>query len=373
MNYRLLVLDAGSVASNNLIRGLRKCLASSAIIGCAADRFTLQRSLADRNYLVASSGREFLRSLRRVIKAERTQLVIPNSDRDVKALSDIRDRLPCRTFLPRTSVLERCSDKLELVRFLRKKGVSVPATYAIEHVDQIESLFRRLSALSYHSYHSDHSYHSQLWCRIRKGSGAVGAIPVMCPAHARSWIEYWQDVRSVPPGMFTLAEYLPGRDIAVQCIFRKGRLYICKMLQRLSYNIVGGSPSGISSTAALSKMIYERRIESLCVRAITALDPAAEGAFALDLRDNEEGRPCITEINAGRFSNSAAIHDLLGEPSTVLTYVRLALGERVAVTRGRAYDDDHYILRHVDMPPSVLRASELSEGIRNARRPLRRA
>ena len=164
------------------------------------------------------------------------------------------------------------------------------------------------------------------------------------PDQARWWIEYWQEMRGVPPGMFTLAEYLPGRDITVQCIFKGGRLYIAKMLHRLAYNVIGGAPSGISSTASLGKMIHEPAIVRLCVRAVTAVDPKANGAFSVDLRENAAGKPCITEINAGRFANGPVVHDLAGEPSTVLTYVRLALGQRTKIIRGRAYADENFIM-----------------------------
>jgi carbamoyl-phosphate synthase large subunit len=230
----------------------------------------------------------------------------------------------------------------------------------VEHVDQLERIFRRLTG------------HSQLWCRIRKGSGSIGAIPVRRPEQAKWWIEYWEEMRGVPPGMFTLAEYLPGRDITVQCVFRRGKLYITKMLHRLAYNVIGGGPSGISSTASLGKMIHEPRIANLCFRAISALDPKADGAFSVDLRENAHGKPCITEINAGRFANGPVVHDLAGEPSTVLTYVRLALGKRVQITKDLRYADDNYVMRHLDMTPAVLRASALSDGIKNARRGLNR-
>jgi len=349
--HRLLVLDAGSVASNNFMQSLKRVAPGACLVGCATDRFTLHRSVADRNYLVPKTGSRWLATLSRVIKAENIDLAIANSDADVALLSRVRGQLPCRTLLPRPQVIERCRDKFELNAFLRERGIAVPSTHAVEHLGELEELFRRLSA------------HSQLWCRIRKGSGSIGAIPVKTPDQARWWIEYWQEMRGVPPGMFTLSEYLPGRDITVQCIFKGGRLYIAKMLHRLAYNVIGGGPSGISSTASLGKMIHEPAIVRLCVRAVTAVDPKANGAFSVDLRENAAGKPCITEINAGRFANGPVVHDLAGEPSTVLTYVRLALGQRTKIIRGRAYADENFIMRHLDMPPQVVRAGELSDGV----------
>ena len=353
MTRRLLILNAGSVTGNNLIRSLQSGEPSLHMVGCATDRFTLKRSIADRNYLVPEPEAAWANSLRALIERERIDLVIPNNDDDVAAIGRLRETLNCRVFLPRTEVIERCWDKFALATFFASRGISVPATYAVESVEQLEELFNGFPA------------GSRLWCRIRKGSGSIGAMPVTNARQARWWIEYWEEMRDVAPGMFTLAEYLPGRDITVQCVFRSGTLYIAKMLERLAYNVIGGGPSGISSTASLGKMFHEPHIVDLCLRAVAALDPRADGAFSLDLRENAGGEPCITEINAGRFANGPIVHDMAGEPSTILTYVRLALEENVDVVAGAPYADDCYIQRHLDMPPAVLKASELSVGIEN--------
>ena len=109
---RVLVLQAGSAASNNLIRSLRAGDPSVFIVGCHDDRFALKKSPADRNYLIPEPARhEFLGGLCRVIEAERIDLLIPNSEPDVMTMPGLRDRLPCRTFLPRAAVIERCKDK----------------------------------------------------------------------------------------------------------------------------------------------------------------------------------------------------------------------------------------------------------------------
>jgi carbamoyl-phosphate synthase large subunit len=239
--------------------------------------------------------------------------------------------------------------------FLRLRGIPAPETYAVKRTDEIDSVFRRLAA------------HDQVWCRIRKGTGSIGAIPVRTADQARWWINYWEEMRDVPRGLFTLSEYLPGRDITVQCVFKNGTLIMSKMLQRLSYNVIGGGPSGVSSTASVGLMLFEPRIVRVCVKAITALDPDASGAYAVDVKERADGTPCITEINAGRFANGPIVHDLAGEPNTAVTYVRLALGERVKAVRARPYPEDSFILRHLDMAPAVLRATDLLQGIEEIR------
>ena len=43
-----------------------------------------------------------------MVEREKIDLVIPTSDEDLKICSDARAALPCRVFLPRASVIERC-------------------------------------------------------------------------------------------------------------------------------------------------------------------------------------------------------------------------------------------------------------------------
>lgn len=352
---RVLVMGAGTGASNNLMRSLRAGDPSLVIIGCHDDRFVLKKSPADRNYLLPpASHRGFARSLRSVVRAERLNLLIPNSDADVRAVCRLRSRIPCRLFLPRREVIERCQDKYKLAVFLQSRGVAVPLTYPVIDVGDVEEIFRRFAP------------RSLLWCRIRTGSGSRGAIPVRSPEQARSWIRYWEEMREVPAGSFTLSEYLPGRDFAVQGLWKDGTLVLLKTCERLSYFGGGSQPSGISSTPALGKLVFDSRVVEVCREAVRALDRRASGVFSIDLKENEDGVPSVTEINAGRFCMITNIFDLTGKHNMALTYVRLAFGEPVQMREEYDVALDYYLVRDLDTCPDLFHADELFEGIREA-------
>lgn len=354
MAGRVLILRAGSGPSNSLIRSLQSGAPSLRIVGCHDDRFVLKKSLARRNYLVPAAAQcDFPRALRTIIKAEGIDVLVPASDTDVLRIATLRANLPCRTFLPRTSVIERCQDKYALTQFLRRRGIPAPLTYLVTSLDRIEALFKRLAP------------RSPLWCRARRGSGSFGAMPVTNPAQARSWIKYFQDMRGVPPGSFTLSEYLPGRDFCVQSLWRNGRLVLAKMAERLAY-IDNGGPSGVSSMASLAKTAFEPAAIEASARAIRALDPGASGAFFADIKENAQGEPCITEINAGRFASMTNLHDLAGRHNMTATYVRLAMGRPVNIPKPYDYAAGFFILRSVDTPPAVFNAVQFFEGIEDA-------
>jgi carbamoyl-phosphate synthase large subunit len=350
LSARLLVLEAGSAASNNLVRSLKSGDPSLVIVGCNESRFVLKKSGAERNYVLPVSPQSYRAALRRIIKTERIDLLVPTNDADVLRISELRDKLGCRTFLPRKSLIERCQDKYKLTAFLRRRGIPAPLTYPITNVEKVEALFRRFEP------------RARLWCRIRAGSGSYGAIPVKSPDQVQGWIAYWERSRAVPPGSFTLSEYLPGRDFCVQCLWDKGTLVLAKMAERITY-LNTGSPSGVSSMPALAKTAFEPHVVEVCAKAIRALDAEASGVFFVDIKESEDGQPCITEINAGRFATMTNIHDLTGRHNMAVVYVRLALGERVRIPRASDFAEGYYLVRSIDTLPAVVRKDELFEGL----------
>jgi hypothetical protein len=365
MATRVLVTRAGTGASNNLIRSLKVGDPSLVVVGCHADRFVLRQSLADRNYLTpVFTATGFPAALRRIIDREGIDLVIPNSDPDVKLMSDLRGELPGRLYLPSPEVIDRCLDKLVLCDFLRARGLPAPATEAVTSLDMIEDVFARLTARAGDARAAVAA--PRLWCRIRMGAGSVGAIPVKRPEQARAWIDYWEEMRGVPASLFTLSEYLPGRSFACQMLWHHGRLVLAKTYERLAYFGAEGSPSGSSSIPALAKIVDEPRLVETSAAAIRALDPTASAAFDVDLKDDAGGLAHITEINAGRLISGTNLFDLAGKRNMASTYVRLALGEPVSMDDPYEVPADYYMVRDLDTVPGVFHADEFFEGIEEA-------
>ncbi len=357
MAKRLLILSAGTGASNNLIRSLRGGDPSFFTVGCHDDRFVLKKSSADRNYLIPSASHpKFCGRLRHVMKTEKIGLLVPNSDLDVQMASRLQDKLPCRIFLPRKAVVELCQDKYDLTAFLQSRGLPVPATYPVTDVQGVDGLFEKLAPCSL------------LWCRIRTGAGSMGATSVKTPEQARNWIKYWHEMRGVPAASFTISEYLPGRDFACQSLWKDGKLILIKTVERLSYFAGWSQPSGVSSIAALAKTVFEPRVVEVCAQAIRALDETISGAFSVDLKENARGIPCITEINVGRFITMMNLFDFTGKHNMSATYVRLALGEPVDIPEEYDVAEDYYFVRDVDTVPGIFHVDDLFDGLHDARR-----
>jgi hypothetical protein len=353
MSQRILITSAGSGPCNNLMRSLLHGDASTVLIGCHSDRFELKQSRGQRNFLLPPSDSAFDQALRSVITDADVGLVIPGNDRDALVLAKLHEQtpLPCRAFLPAFETIDLCQDKYILNLRLRDRGVPVPRTYAVSDRASLNEAWDALDR------------RDLTWCRIRRGAASRGATMVRDADQAWSWISYWHTMRGVPVEDFTLSEFLPGRDYNVQGIWSEGRLLLIKMCERLSYLNASQQPSGMASTPALAKTVWEAAAIEACEAALRAIDLRAHGVFNFDLKENEAGIPCITEINAGRFAMITNLYDLTGRHSMAASYARLACGEAVHIDD--PYDDpgEYYLVRELDTLPGIFGAGELFEGI----------
>jgi carbamoyl-phosphate synthase large subunit len=346
---RVLVMRAGSGASNNLIRSLRAGDPSIVTVGCHHDPFIVRASVAERTYLIPLwRERDAVKVLERIVARERIDVIVPTTDEDVRVLSGPRHPFRHLVFLPCRASVELCQDKFRLVRRLRSRGVNAPKTIAVTRLTDLRGIWKALGGTGY------------LWCRMRRGSGSLAAIPVGRLDHARGWIQYWVEMRGVSVEDFTLAEYLPGRDFAVQSLWKDGKLVLLKTSERISYFQGTSRPSGVSSIAALHKTVEEPTVAETAAAAVRAVARKPNGAFSVDLKEDRRSRPSVTEINPGRFLTGTTIFDLTGERNMAVSYVRLAVGERVDVRQPYDADAGYYLVRDLDARPVLVSANEIA-------------
>ncbi len=350
---RILVTSAGGGASNNLMQGLRACSPPVFLVGTSIDPYYLARSGADRNYLIprVDAGEAYLEALERIVARESIDLVIPNNDLEVPAVSAARHRIGARTYLPAHETIELCQDKLALTRHLAERGIRVPETYPMAGPEQAEKTFEQFGNPE------------TLWCRMRRGGGSRGSLPVKHPDQVRFWVQYWTEMRGVAPGMFVLCEYLPGRDYAVQSLWHEGELVQAKACERLHYLFAQLMPSGSSSTPRVARTIDSPVVNELCVSTVRAVDPQATGLFCIDLKEDGSGLPCVTEINIGRFFMITPLFNRVGRRNMAEIYLRLALDEPPGVSPDERFGDigpeETYLLREIDGEPEVLTEAQI--------------
>lgn len=340
---RIIVPGAGSGGHNNIIRDIRAARSDIYIVGTNADYFSLLLSNADRDYLLpAADEKNYVEKLNALIERERIDALVPGGDREVRAVAENRGKIKAPILLPKKETVRLCQDKYVLNQHLIKSGMNVARSTPIIDVSDVYTAFNEVQK------------DGTAWCRIRDSSGSMGSLPVKNAEHAKFWIEYWRDMRNVNPNRFMLCEYLPGRDYAFQSIWYNGELIIGKACERLEYFFAKNMPSGSSSTPKVAHPISNKKVIDTCIETVKCVDDNPEGIFSIDLKENGEGEPCVTEINVGRFCMITPIFDLTGKYNMTDIYLRLVFGEKVKIkTMVTDIDENVYLIRDLDILPTL--------------------
>ena len=344
MKRKILITGAGGGGSNNLIRSLRASSLDLEIYGSNLDAFILAKSEADKNFLLPSASEpNYIDALLHRIQNEDVDLIIPNSDREVRRISDERDKIPCRFFLPPRDIVEMCQDKYAMHLKLKEAELKTAKTIPINDYDDIEPAINALADTG-----------ERFWIRPRSGSGSKGATWVKNAEQARSWISLWEELRGYRVNTFMISEFLPGRDYAFQSIWRNGQLVVGKMCERLSYFFGANQLSGMSSTPAVARTVRDQHAIETALRTVHAICEYPNGNFNLDMKADSDGVMNVTECNIGRFFMITSIFDLSGKINTAETYVRCAFAESLDFGEEIDIEEDIYLLRDLDTEPIVV-------------------
>jgi len=344
----VMILGAGGGGGNNLIRSLRRSTLDLRIIGSNCLPHAVAKSTADATYLMPESRNpDYLPRLQEVIRTEAVDLVIPNNDREVAVISEVRNQLQCRVFLPSKETVMTCQDKHRFYCALKKVGAKISPSVSVSGIDGIEEAIASLP------------FSDRYWVRPRRGSGSRGATWVRNAEQARKWIELWVDLRGYRAEDFQISNFLPGRDYNFQSIWKSGQLIVGKLVERLTYYMGGNRLSGMSSTPEIARTLYDAAAIEHALQAIRAVSDQPHGSFNVDMKEGKNGIMHVTEINIGRFPMITTIHDSNGRINCAEAYVRCAFdlddysGDPIDI------EDGFVLIRELDTEPLVIHESQI--------------
>ena len=353
---RILVTSMGGSGSNNFVKSVRMSPYGKTVefLGTHADRFELACSVAERNYLVAyvRDEEEYIEQTAEIIRREDIDLITPNSDEEVLAISRHRDDLGCRTFLPDHEAIVAVQDKFWLHGILKRNGVHTAQTYEVDDLAEIEKSLEQLPRET-----------GRFWIRVKRGSGSMAATWVKTAEQARKWIDLWRELQGVELSDFIISEFLPGRDFAVHTLWKDGELLAAKVCERLAYFFASMRLSGMSSTPAVAMTLDNRQAINESIKAIKTvsqeLGSEPNGIYELDLKENASGEPCITEINIGRFFMISPIFMRTGQINSGELYLRIALGQSIdRSVEPIDVEPNVYMIRGLDKEVTLVRENE---------------
>jgi carbamoyl-phosphate synthase large subunit len=342
---KILITGAGGPAGANFVKSLRMGGEKFYIAGSDMNASNLELADLDSYHLFPSSGaRDYIEILNKTIEKEKIDFVHPQPDIEVFVLSENREHINAKVFLPKKETVKTCQDKMALTKALEKNNVSVPESFPIR---SLRDLTRALEVLLINS--------DKAWLRAIKGAGGRASLPINEVEHGAMWIDYWRKNRGLDWDNFMLAEFLPGREFAFQSVWKDGELVTSQARQRLEYLFGYLTPSGQTSSPSLAKTVNRDDLNKIATEAVLAVDKEASGVFCIDLKENSKGLPCVTEINAGRFFTTSNFFSEAGANMPYI-YLKLAFGEPFKkIPRYNPLPEGWYWVRRMDMGHKLVR------------------
>lgn len=338
------VTGAGGIAGVNFVRALNASRRNYRVVGGDNSKYYVEfPDLAARYLTPRHDSPDFTKRIAALAKRERVSFIHPQPSSEALVLSEHRQELPAPVFLPDSSVMRTGQDKLESQQKLRESSVPVARTIALKDLDGVRSAFEKFTP--------------PVWVRARHGAG--GRLSLQCASEKQAfhWVALWES-RGVPFSEFIVQELLPGRNMAWDSIWKGGRLVTSYSRERLEYPLKHVSPSGITGTPSVARTVHDASVSRLGESAVKAIDQRPEGAFSVDIKDDVNGRPCVTEVDAGKFHTTMPLWGFvayrhLGLPwysNLADLYVRLGMGEEVpdGVQKRDLLPAGYYMIRNID-------------------------
>jgi len=345
---RILVTGGGGPAGINFVMSLRVAPEKMFVVGTENNEHFIHLSCADKNYLVPrSTDPEYIDRLNEIICKEKIEFVHAQPDIEVAVISENREKLKANVFLPSKEAILICQDKLESAKMWQKKGIPAANFLELHNESDVDKAFEEFG--------------SPIWIRARHGAGGRGSTPAHNKETALSWINYWRS-RNMN-WKFIAQEYLPGRNIGFHSLWKEGELVTSMARERLEYIYPHLAPSGITGTPSVQRTIHDNTINEIGTKAVLSIDPHFNGIACVDLKENREGTPCVTEINAGRmfttsffFSYASKLlrKDCYG--NIPYLYVKLAFKESIPnILKYNVLPENIYWIRHIDAPAKLVK------------------
>ena len=345
---RILTTGAGGPAGINFVMSLKLAPEKLHLISTESNEYRIHLAPTERKYMVPpATSADYVEKLNEILEKEKIEFLHPQPDIEVTVLSEKRDEIKATMFLPSKETVRICQDKYESAKCWSLKGVPVAETVSIKSEADVDKALELLS--------------TPFWIRATRGAGGVGSTPAANKETATAWINYWKSRNK--EWEFIAQENLSGRNLAFHSLWKDGELITSMTRERIEYIYPHLAPSGITGTPSVQRTIHDKTVDKIGTDAVLAIDPNFNGIACVDLKENDEGVPCATEINAGRMFTTSyffsfASKVLCGDYRANIPYLyaKLAYGEEVPnIPKYDALPENVYWIRHIDAPAKLVK------------------
>jgi len=337
---RVLLTGAGGPASIGVARSLK----SHYLVGIDRDKFALQHAETKVKYVSPDArSPEYIAFLNDLIESEGIDFVHAQPDPEVKVISDNRYQIRAKTFLPLQETVALCQDKYATFKVLARLGVPVPQSYALPNEVRLNRVWDLLMPGV-----------GKMWLRANTGAAGRGAYLIQGHGkydQARSWIDSQNGW-----GEFMAAQYLPGKCVTWQSLWKDGSLIASQGRERLEWHLANRSPSGVTGITGVGRTVSRKDMDEIGRAAVLAVEATPNGIFGVDMKEDASGVPNVTEINIGRFFTTIEFFSRLGLNFPEM-YVNIGMG--LGYHRTNDLPEGWLWIRSMDSPPKLVHESQL--------------
>lgn len=312
--------------------------------------FGLHESLFDKIYRVSDiddGASEYATQIRNIGRLEKIDLAIVTPDKEVLFWSQNEFEIPAT--LPPPGFTAIASDKRRLYEVLASTGL-VPDFAIHDRSELLGCEAEQIVGSEYPRWIRD--------CSVGSDSGK-GALMVNDIEEIRAWVVLNKNIDE-----FMVSTFLPGRNFAFCMLVDDGNLLKSCSYERLEYFMTDVAPSGVTGNISRGRLVNEQQV---LVNAEAAVREVARhtgekvsGLVTVDLREDENGFPLITEINI-RHTAATSAYTAGGcnmvEAQIHQTLLRSDLIDSSPVV----FPKDNYILRGIDGQPLLVHSISIPE------------
>lgn len=284
-HLNIMVTGAGGAASNGFINSLKNDNSKNDyfVIGLDCNTYHLAMSKADLLYNIPKVTEEhYLDCINHFINKYDIDFLHAQPDVEVEFISEHRDDIKTKTFLPSKEAVQTCSNKWLSYKKWKAADIKVPETIFINNEKQLEDAFKKIDG--------------DVWIRNIKGAGGKGSFPTNDINKAKAWLTFFDGY-----GSFTAAERLTNRTVTWSSIWYHGKLIAAQTRERLYWEYNHNTFSSVSGITGTGIIVRDELIDNIAINSIYAVDDTPHGIFSVDLTYDNNDVPNPTEINIGRF------------------------------------------------------------------------
>lgn len=244
-----------------------------------------QNELFSKTYVVPpASHPDYWKSIQNIIDEHKIDAAIILPELEVMEWSrrKMNGELPCKALIPDYSMAELLVDKSKMTEILKELGNVPPSVTFNRDISDFTEVFTELKG--------------NFWVRSTSGTSGLGSLKVEDEDSLRNWIQINPNVTE-----FIASQFLPGRNLACKMLYHNGKLLRTACGERVNYIMAKVAPSGITGNTSFGRLLNEPHLVDEAIKAMDHLfeytGAKRHGFFTVDFKEDEKGKPFITEIN----------------------------------------------------------------------------